>query len=325
VLATPIRWSGSLPLTASSKLLLRDDRTIRGTIGGGALEADVIAQASEMISEDRPRIIDFDLTGDQAARSGMICGGRCSILLEPIAPDYSNDAFGAAARAEREGDRVALVTLLPPEKPARKVVFSSDGEPLGSAERLADVGLLADLARECCGSERPQFVERPVRAHIGPLLPLPSVVVFGGGHIAVPLAYMAGLVGFRVAVVDDREEFANRERFPFADAVVVATVSDAFRGMAVDENTYVIAVTRGHAMDEDVVAEALRTSARYVGMIGSKRKVSGVLGRLRERGFSGDDLARVHAPIGLDIGSETVEEIAVSIVAELIAVRRQHP
>jgi xanthine dehydrogenase accessory factor len=137
------------------------------------------------------------------------------------------------------------------------------------------------------------------------------------------VAHIAGLVGFRVVVIDDRAEFANRERFPSVDEVVAAPVEEAFEALHVDDDGYVVAITRGHAMDEEVVAHALRTRARYIGMIGSKRKVGGVLGRLRERGFSEADLARVHAPIGIDIEAETVEEIAVSIVGELIAVRRR--
>ena len=164
---------------------------------------------------------------------------------------------------------------------------------------------------------------KPVRAHLDPILPRPRLFVFGAGHIAVPLAHIADLVGFAVTVVDDREEFASSARFPRAEVMVVGSVAQAFARLAVSREGYVVAVTRGHALDEEVVAEALRTPARYIGMIGSKRKVAEVRRRLRERGFSEADLARVHAPIGLDIGAEGVEEIAVSIVAELIAVRRK--
>jgi xanthine dehydrogenase accessory factor len=323
VLATPLWARGSVPLSHQSKLLYRDDGSIRGTVGGGLLEARVVELAREAIGEDTPRVIEFQLEEDQAARSGMICGGRCSVLLEPVSPQYSADAFAAAARAEEEGEPVVLVTILEPEERARKLAYTAQGEPLGPVDEAGEHQALAALARECCEAARPRFVEEPVPAHFDPILPLPTVIIFGGGHIAVPLAHLADLIGFRVVVVDDREEFANRQRFPQADQVVAAPVSDAYRQLRVGDDSYVIAVTRGHALDEDVVAEALRTPARYIGMIGSERKVEGVVGRLRERGFGDEDLARVHAPIGLDIGADTVEEIAVSIVAQLVAVRRR--
>jgi xanthine dehydrogenase accessory factor len=177
-------------------------------------------------------------------------------------------------------------------------------------------------AEDALKAGRPRFIEEPLRAHLDPIIPRPTVFVFGAGHVAIPVAHIAALAGFRVVVVDDRAEFANRERFPSADELMVASVKEAFRTLAVDDTGYIVAITRGHALDEDVVANALTTPARYIGMIGSKRKVAGIFGRLRERGFTDADLARVHAPIGVDISAETVEEIAVSIVAELIRVRR---
>jgi xanthine dehydrogenase accessory factor len=141
--------------------------------------------------------------------------------------------------------------------------------------------------------------------------------------VAIPLAQVAAIAGFRVTVIDDREEFASRERFPVADEVVVASVEEAFSALPIGKDSYVVAVTRGHVMDEEVVAAALAARARYIGMIGSRRKVAGVRERLRERGFAPEELDRVHAPIGIEIGSDTVEEIAISIVAELIAERRK--
>jgi xanthine dehydrogenase accessory factor len=323
VLATPIWSSGSVPLCSWSKLLFREDGSIRGTIGGGLLEAQVIEASRQVISEAKPQTLEFDMAQDEAARSGMICGGRCSVLVEPIAPGYSTQAFAAAARAEEAGEPIVLVTLLPPEEHAQKLAFSPEGEAIGSTPELASDIDMRDSIRECCATERPCFVEAPIAAHIDPLLPLPSLFVFGGGHVAIPVAHMAQLVGFRVVVIDDREEFADRRRFPGADEVLVATVPDAFSQLPIDEHSYVVAVARGHVFDEDIVAEALQTPARYIGMIGSQRKADGVLERLRRRGFSEEDLDRIHSPIGLRIDAETVEEIAVSIVAELVAVRRE--
>jgi xanthine dehydrogenase accessory factor len=324
VLATPLWHSGSVPLTAESKLLFLDDGSMLGTVGGGLLEAGVLAAAPEVLAQAKARVLEFELTQDQAARSGMICGGRCAVLIEPLAPETTPEVFAAVAGAAPAGDPIVLITLLLPDGTTCKLALRSDGDLVGGPVDADTAAHLREAAAEALASERPHYAEEPVRAHVDPILPRPTVFIFGAGHVAIPVAHIAGLVGFRVVVTDDRAEFANRERFPFADEVMVAAVEEAFEALHVHDDGYVVAITRGHAMDEEVVAHALRTPARYIGMIGSKRKVAGVLGRLREHGFSDADLARVHAPIGVDIEAETVEEIAVSIVAELIAVRRRN-
>lgn len=320
VLATPLWYSGSVPLVAESKLLLRDDGTMVGTIGGGLLEAQVIEAAQHLLDSGQSRILEFELTADQAARAGMICGGRCAVLVEPIEPGRDETVYAAVADAVESHEPALVVTLLHSQDGTTKIAFVG-GDP-ASDTVLSDSSTLRTIAQETLKAGRPRFIEQPVCAHFDPILPHPTAFIFGAGHVAIPVAHIASLVGFRVVVIDDRAEFANRERFPNADEVMVAPVQDAFRTLSIDETAYVIAITRGHALDEDVVANAVTTPARYIGMIGSKRKVAGVLGRLRERGFTDADLARLHAPIGVDINAETVEEIAVSIVAELIAVRR---
>jgi len=322
VLATPLSSTGSVPLSAHSKLLLREDGSIAGTIGGGPLELRAPGAARDVLTSGEAQILQFDLDQDEAAESGMICGGECTVLLEPVSPGRAEDVYAAVARAEKEQKPVVFITLLPSPAGSEKLVFLPNGALIGEAgdQQLLDV--ITETAKETLVAGRPRLIERPLLAHFDPIVPHPTVCIFGAGHVAIPLAHLAGLVGFRVVVTDDREEFANRKRFPHAGNVVVASVSDAFASLSVGDDSYVIAVTRGHAMDEEVVANALSTPAHYIGMIGSKRKVAAVFDRLRQRGFSDEDLARVHAPIGLDIGADTVEEIAVSIVAELIAVRR---
>jgi xanthine dehydrogenase accessory factor len=321
-LAMPIRLGGSVPFAPDSKLLIRDDGSLMGTVGGGLLEAEVVRQAAEVIAADAPRVLEFDLTENQAAGAGMICGGRCVVLIEPVAPDRAVEVYAAAARAEAEAARAALITVLADEGPFHKLALQPDGTLIGSTGDDAVDAALRESAEQCAIKEEPCFVEQPVRAHIQPIFSSPSLYIFGAGHIAIPLAHLAALVGFRTTVIDDRAEFANTPRFPQADGVLVAAVDDAFAELAIGDGAYVVAITRGHVMDEEVVARALRTAARYIGMIGSKRKVAAIRQRLRRRGFSEAELTRLHAPIGVEIGAETVEEIAVSIVAQLIAVRR---
>jgi xanthine dehydrogenase accessory factor len=362
VLATPLWHTGSVPLSAESKLLYRADGSIAGTVGGGLLEARVIEIARQVLAEGKAQILEFELTQDQASRTGMICGGRCAVLVEPIEPGRDAAVYATVAKAIESRQPVVVVTLLSasvascrsisgdatklallPDGPGRRLREACDGglgahgspraQPRGNAPSRHTEDLpetLLAIAEDVLKAGHPQVasvascrsITDPIRAHFDPITPRPTVFVFGAGHVAIPVAHIAALAGFRIVVVDDRAEFANRERFPGADDVIVASVDDAFSRITVDETGYVVAITRGHAMDEEVVAHALRTSARYIGMIGSKRKVAGVLSRLRTQGFTDADLARVHAPIGVDINAETVEEIAVSIVAELIAVRR---
>jgi len=326
LLATPLWSVGSVPFRQHAKLILRDDGTIEGTVGGGLLEARVLEAARQAISDGELGILEFDLTASDAAESGMICGGRCAVLLEPIAPSYFPDIFAAAARAEATAEPLVLIILLPADAPPTRLALAPDGALLGAAPAgQAEPRLLPclrELADQAYTQQRPIFVQDPVRAHLDPLLPAPSLFIFGAGHISLPLAHMADLIGFRTVVIDDRADFASRDRFPDADEVVAASVPAAFSQLLVGEDGYVVVVTRGHVFDEDVVAHSLRTPARYIGMIGSRRKVAAVFERLRKRGFSDADLARVHAPIGLNIGADTVEEIAVSILAQLIEARR---
>ena len=337
-LATLIWAQGSAPASRWAKLLVRGDGSRCGTVGGGALEAAVVEAAPEVAATGRARVLEFDLSPGEAAASGMICGGRCAVLVEPVAPERNGEeavlqVFAAAARAEAGGEPVVVVTVMAAEGEARKLGFTQSGRAIGSSGDAEMDRALAEEARAALEARAPRYAEEPVAAHFEPVLPYPTLLIFGAGHVAQPLAQMAALAGFRVIVVDDREEFANRERFPTADEVVVAEVAEAFARaqeavlqeavLQVEEESYVVAVTRGHLMDEEVVAQALGTPARYIGMIGSRRKVTAVRERLRGRGFGEADLDRIHAPIGLDIGADTVEEIAVSIVAELIQERRR--
>jgi xanthine dehydrogenase accessory factor len=321
-LATPVRLSGSVPFARQAMLVIGEEGSTLGTVGGGLLEAEVLRQAPEVIAADTPRIIEFDLTQDQAAESGMICGGRCAVLIEPIRSERAAEVYAAAAHAEAEGAPAALITTLPEQGPFSKIAVLPDGRLVGSSGDDYIDRALGELAQQCIAKEEACFVQEPVRAHIQPIVSAPCLYIFGAGHVAIPVAHLAHLVGFRTTVVDDRAEFANGQRFPQADRVLAATVEDAFDTLSIDEDAYVVAITRGHVMDEEVVARALRTPARYIGMIGSTRKVAAIHQRLRRRGFNQDNLARLHAPIGIDIAADTVEEIAVSIVAELVAVRR---
>jgi xanthine dehydrogenase accessory factor len=235
--ATIVQVRGSIPSHESAKILVREDGSMIGTIGGGCVEAEVWNAAREVIETERPRHLSFNLGQDAAYDNGLICGGQLDVFVEPV-------------------------------------------------------------------------------------LPQPVAIIFGAGHISKSLSKVATIAGFSVTVVDDREMFANRERFPEADQVIAADYDAVFPQLTINDNTYLVIVTRGHRDDMRVLEKAIATNARYVSMIGSKRKVISVIRELEKQGLPAESFQRIFAPMGLDIGAISPEEIAVSVVAEMIAIRR---
>ena len=236
-IATIVQVRGSIPSYESAKLLVREDGSMLGTIGGGCVEAEVWTAAQDVMRDEKAKIMTFDLTDESMGDGGLICGGKVEIFVEPI-------------------------------------------------------------------------------------LPTPKVVIFGAGHISTQVSKIATVAGFKTTVVDNRPVYANAERFPEAEAIFSESFEQAFDQIVPNENTYLIIVTRGHQEDQNVLRWAVKTDARYIGMIGSKRKIRAIVEQLEAEGISRERLERVFMPIGLDIGAVLPEEIAVAIVAELIHVRR---
>ena len=328
VLATIVSRHGSTPRTAGTRMIICGDGRAMGTIGGGLLEARVVQKAGEVLSLKRPMVIPFDMTHSEVAAMDMICGGKLEVLLEFI-------GLGSPAAIVFKCWRELLCT---PEPCLFLTVLRFAGENVEGIDHC-----LLKNQRVVCGDLplAPATVEKLIRDHGGatclrtvtlgesliliePVLPAETVFLFGAGHVAQPTARLAAFVGFRVRVVDDRAEFANAERFPEAEEVRVATDFDsALKGFAIDRSAFIVIVTRGHLHDKTVLMQALRTEAAYIGMIGSRRKRDHIFNALLKQGFTEADLKRVHSPIGLDIDAETPEEIALSIVAELVHARAQ--
>lgn len=236
-LATIVQVKGSIPSFESAKLLVREDGSLVGTIGGGCVEAEVWNAAREVIETSKPRHMSFSLGQDAAYDNGLICGGQLDVFVECINPQ-------------------------------------------------------------------------------------PAAIIFGGGHISKSLAKVLDLAGFRVSVADNRETYANRERFPEADAVYSDEYEDLYPKLTVNESTYIVIVTRGHRDDMRILRWAVTTPSKYISMIGSKRKVIAVVHELEKEGLPREAFERVFAPMGLEIGAESPEEIAISVGAEMIAMRR---
>jgi xanthine dehydrogenase accessory factor len=340
-LVSTLETKGSSPRHSGAAMLVRADGSIASTVGGGALEARAIRTALEALDARASRLLDFELTNADSAGLGMICGGRGILLIEYIDPaaGAEPDVYVALRDLLEAGGRGWLVTGVtgegPPGGPAgagaaaegadtlavKRCLVDSSGNITGDAPcAVDDLRGLAKMGGALDGhtaGDRPGIYVQPVGVP-------GTAYVFGAGHCGKSLIPLLSMVGFRTVIVDDRADFANADRFPDADSVVVpASFHDALEGLAVDEQSYLVIMTRGHLFDRSVLAQALRTPAVYVGMIGSKKKIAETYQALREEDFTDEDFARVHAPIGVAIGAETPEEIAVSIAAEMIQARRR--
>ncbi|HUW66124.1 MAG TPA: XdhC family protein [Spirochaetia bacterium] len=324
VTATIISQSGSAPRAAGGKMLVRADGSFGGTIGGGLLEAEVLQTAGEVFRTGRAVVREFNLTGADAASTNMICGGRLEVLVGLLSagdPDNAHicRSIGELLHSRQQG---VLLTKLPDPggdpHPLEQSLLLRDGRQTGFAIPAAwrDDLVQARGLRVACRYGGPENVL------VEPVNSLGTVYIFGAGHVSQKLAVLTSLVDFRTVVLDDRAEFAKRERFPMAEEIIVPeSMEDCFDDLSIREDSYVVIVTRGHQHDLTVLSQAIQTDACYIGMIGSARKRQAVYQGLRESGISEERLARVHSPIGLKIGAETPEEIAVSIVAQLIQVR----
>jgi xanthine dehydrogenase accessory factor len=322
-MATVISKSGSAPCMAGSKLILQADGTCFGTIGGGVLEAEALRQAREVLRTGVSRHFIFDLTGRDAASMAMICGGRVEVFVEHIAADSATlEVFQRLATALRTGEPCVLVSDLGPADTGLASIERclSGAQGLISGPFRHGSEALAQLVQRARGSVYPLLTGLGDRRFLVERCFIPAkVILFGAGHVSQCVADLVQRVEFQVLVLDDRPEFANRERFPSADEIrVIPDFEHCLEDLELDADSFAVIVTRGHSHDRTVLEQVLRTRAGYVGMLGSRKKSLEIRKALAASGFAPEDLARIHCPIGLDIAAETTGEIAFSIVAELI-------
>lgn len=313
VLCGIVEGLGSSPRSSGARMLVFADGTFSGSVGGGALEGKCLDEAARLfLSPEKYRLLSFELTAAQAGASGMICGGAVKILLQR----FTQEDLPFFANALDRQDNPLLLTVIPSDAGPFLALWT---ETDGTDAPLPDT-VRAQLSGKS-GARRPFSLEtEKTRVLAEPLSAPATVHVAGGGHVGLATAHLAHFTGFEVVILDDRPEFANTRRFPQAREVRVAEDFGNCFG-TLGHGDYVVIVTRGHLHDRHVLAQALRTRAGYIGMIGSRSKRDAVYASLLEEGFTQADLDRVRCPIGLDIGADTPEEIGLSIVAELITVR----
>ncbi|MGD8846287.1 MAG: XdhC family protein [Desulfobacteraceae bacterium] len=328
VLARIIQRSGSAPRDVGAMCVVTKDRLF-GSVGGGSIEYQMAQAARRLLDAAESSVYQFRMNNEDVAESGMICGGDVDLFLEPIFPGnkaksalYENvvgrvENYAPGFLITRVGDRI------PADREDANLFVTPDGAAIGHIEgvpsQYRDYQHLDANHKDpfaliaATGSAPSLFIERIDLIH--------SVVLFGAGHVSEYVSKLAKMVGFHVTVIDDRAEFANKERFPDADTVIVDGLETVFDQLHITMASYIVILTRGHLFDQSVLEKSLDTAAGYIGMIGSKRKRNLIYQSLVEKGIDQAVLDRVYSPIGVAINAQTPEEIAVSIVAELIQKR----
>ncbi len=324
-----VETRGSTPQKAGASMLVFPDGSQQGTLGGGCVEAEVKRRALALLLEGQRELLTFQLDSDYGWDDGLICGGRMRMLVDPLRTGADGSYYASLAQLIDGGRGGTEAVVLDPTEariPAMaRFLFDREGTCVAwSSERTPSPGLLAGL-RPLAQRPRPYVCEG---VSYLPQLARGKLLVVGGGHVGQKVAELAAEVHFDVTVLDDRTEYVTEERFPRALRRLTGTIPEILPTLDVDEDTFCIIVTRGHNHDEEALFHLIRRPARYLGMIGSRRKIRLIFDDLRREGIEESLLSRVHAPLGLEIGSQTVPEIAISIVAELIACRNRselHP
>ena len=329
VVATVVRTKGSTPQKPGSKLLVRKDGSGVGTLGGGCVEGDIWFAAKELLKrQGSTEYREYELNEDLAAEDGLVCGGTMYFLIDPV---YSAEQYLSFAReideAYQGGASVALASVIRAgggSAPEGAKLFIREGGAtegtLGSPDLDRDavhkaMALMVHGKNEYVAHEN--GAEYFVEAYTTP----PQIVVCGGGHVSKAIAPLAKKLGFRVFITDDREEFANKERFPEADILMPLKPEDALPQLPINPNTFIVVATRGHRYDNVALEAAARTSAKYVGLMGSRRKTILIYEDLIRNGVPIERVREIRSPVGLDIRARTPEEIAVSIISEILMFR----
>jgi xanthine dehydrogenase accessory factor len=331
VLATVVNTKGSTPQKPGASLLVRSDGSTVGTLGGGCVEGDIWFAAKEALREHTgPVFKDYYLNEDIAARDGLVCGGSMFFYIEPF--EHSLEVSPLANEIEQAfegGGSIAIATVVNAKtlRPGARMVVHEDGSIAGTLGTASTDALALATANAVMPMGKAEHVitaegdEIFVTGFTSPA----TLVLVGGGHVNLQVATIAQMLGFRVFVTDDRPEFANRERFPMAEQTNVAPYNKGIDSFHITKNTAIVIGSRGHHFDDLATELAVRTQATYVGLLGSKRKTIMIYEALLRRGITPERLKQVHSPVGLDLGGRNPEEIAVSVMAEIIAFRHGRP
>lgn len=330
-LAAILSHQGSTPRTSGSRMIVLPDGTILGTIGGGLVEATVRDTCLTMIPKKNCRIQSFALNQELKAGLDMVCGGSLTVLMETLVPGPElTSVFQALVDREQAGKKGVMVSRLcgspEGEFTLEKNLVLPDGTVTGPSPIPGPI--VDDIRDNRFSGTFPTVHSMGLEQFIiQPMPPADTLFIFGAGHVGYQLAQLANFTGFSTVVIDDREEFANKNRFPFARQVrVIPDFVKVFEKLEIDSHSYIVILTRGHLHDQSVLEQTLKTRPAYIGMIGSRTKRDKIYHNLMKKGISEEKLTRVYSPVGLSIWAQTPAEISISIMAEIIRIRAgQHP
>jgi xanthine dehydrogenase accessory factor len=319
-LATVVATRGSTPQKVGARLLVRGDGGSLGTLGGGAVEAEAVREGALRLGWGEPVLREYALsTGTD--EWGLACGGTMVVFVEPL----GENALGwvqPVTDAAEAGEALAIVTLLEGARAGARILIRNDALVGSFGDPVLD-GDAAAIGRQVLNRQEPELASLAGgQVYAEAVGPAPGLVIVGAGHVGKALAGLGRFLDLPVTVIDDRPEYANRERFPEADVVIAEPIGPALRGLTVTPSTAVVVAMRNHDLDFDATAAALRTKAEYVGLIGSRRKAILIAERLLADGLPADRVRALRTPIGLDIGARTPAEIALAILGEWIMIRQ---
>ncbi len=321
-LATVVQTWGSSPRQQGAKMAVNASGEITGSVSGGCVESAVAAEGLQVLKDGTPRLLHFGVADETAWQVGLACGGSLDVFVERLDPDHFNFV---RQLVEAEVPAATVTVVKGPQALLGRKLSLNTEDPAQRFGNL-DAGLeqpAVERARQAEQSEVAELagVGQPVQAFIDVLPPPPTLVIVGGAHIAIPLAQLAKTMGYRTVIVDPRRAFATEARFPGVDRLIPAWPGEAFREFPLTKSTAVVTLSHDPKIDEPALTLALPSAAFYVGALGSRTTQAKRLERLKAQGLSDSDLERLHGPVGLELGAESPEEIALSIMAEIVAAR----
>lgn len=336
VLATVIKSVGSTPQKPGASAIFDSKGLAAGTIGGGVLEARIQEKAMSIAGTSKPVICSFHLDSSSGEEEDAWCGGRIKVLIDPYLSAHREifEKIKESMDAGIPGVLVTVVTNVSEDQLIIQRYWISENDKKGIPDSLYDE-ISGDIRRITEASDPYAFglIEKPAAAGvesertiiIEQLKPLPSLLIAGAGHIGKVVAHLGKLLDFDVTVIDDRPEYANKENLPDADRIITENIAEALSGIRKTNDTYIVIVTRGHKDDAAALRACIGDQVTYIGMIGSKNKIALMRSEFLKNGWATkEQWDRIHAPIGLPVNSRTVEEIAVSIAAQIVAVKNSN-
>ncbi len=324
-LATILNVKGSAPQVSGSSAIFSVDGLVTGTLGGGILEGDATQKAITLLKKGKSTLYDFGLNSDIDSEEGAICGGSATLLIDAHT-DKSRNVFSELDQSIQNNKPGVLITVVSGKNEVEIERFWREQAHFNVEQLPEELRQFENELFSCLDKKNCQYLKlsQSKSVFLQPIYPLSKLIIAGAGHIGKALAYMADLLDFEVTIIDDRSEYANRENIPVADTILVKPIGKAMEEIPKTRDTYIVIVTRGHRDDSDALRACIHSDVPYIGMIGSKKKVKLTRENFISHGWAtATQFDRIHSPVGLEIGSKTIQEIAVSISAQLIQVRSQ--